>query len=110
MSAAIRYRKLPETPVPIQLVDLVQAGVPLLDRTVQRATPTEIRNASANTIVEWPSENQKPDAQRPLALAHQLAGRVVDRRDVVGVERVAQAERVGGHPDADRERPGRPRR
>ena len=23
-------------------------------------TPTEIRNASANTIVEWPSENQNP--------------------------------------------------
>ena len=51
--------------------------------------------ASANTIVEWPSEKKKPDAQRPLALLEELPRRVVDRRDVVGVEGVPQPEGVG---------------
>ena len=35
------------------------------------------------------------DRQRPAPLVHQLAGDVVDGGDVVGVEGVAQAERVG---------------
>ena len=41
------------------------------------------------------------DAERLLSLVHQLAGGVVDRRDVVGVEGVAQPERVGQHRHAD---------
>ena len=55
-----------------------------------------------------PQREPEPDAQRPLALAHQLAGRVVDRRDVIGVKRVAQSQRVGGDSDPDRERSGGP--
>ena len=38
---------------------------------------------------------REPDAERSLAVADQLAGRVVDRRDVVGVERMAHPKRVG---------------
>ena len=75
-------------------------------------TPTESRNASANTIVEWPRENQNPTdsglrrGRRPASagvVGHQLAGGVVDGRDVVGVERVPQAERVRQDADADGE-------
>ena len=47
---------------------------------------------------------EEPDAERPLAVGHELARRVVDRADVVGVEGVAHAERVGGDADADAER------
>ncbi len=57
-----------------------------------------------NTIVEWPSEKKKPTLIGRLPSAHQLARGVVDRRDVIGVEGVTQAERVGGHADPDRER------
>ena len=34
-------------------------------------TPTEMRKASAKTIVEWPSENQKPtlSGRRPSAIS-----------------------------------------
>ena len=38
---------------------------------------------------------EEPDAERPLAPLHQVAGGVVDGRDVVGVEGVAQPEAVG---------------
>jgi len=58
-----------------------------------------------NTIVECPSEEES-DAQWPLAFAHHLAGCVVDRGDVIGVERVAQPECVRRDPGPDRERPG----
>src|SRR5204863_7891983 len=48
---------------------------------------------------------EEADAERPLALAHQLAGGVVDRADVVGVERVTEPERVGRDADAESEDP-----
>ena len=38
---------------------------------------------------------EEADAERTPAVGQQLARRVVDRRDVVGVERVTEAERVG---------------
>ncbi len=41
-----------------------------------------------------PEREEESGAERPLSLLEQLAGRVVDRRDVVGVEGVPQAERV----------------
>ena len=47
---------------------------------------------------------EQADRDRPLALLHQLARDVVDRRDVVGVHRVAQAERVGEESGADQHR------
>ena len=37
----------------------------------------------------------QPQSHWPLTLLHQLARDVVDRRDVVGVDRVPQAEAVG---------------
>jgi hypothetical protein len=43
------------------------------------------------------------DRQRALAVGHQLAGGVVDRGDVVGVKRVAHAQRVRGDPESDAE-------
>src|SRR5690348_15009760 len=38
---------------------------------------------------------EEPHAECPSAIAEELAGRVVDGRDVVGVERVAESEAVG---------------
>src|SRR4029077_10377602 len=46
---------------------------------------------------------EEADAERALPVAHQLARRVVDRADVVGVERVAHAERVRRDADTDSE-------
>ena len=42
-----------------------------------------------------PEREVRSDADRPPAVVHQLSRDVVDRRDVVGVDRVAQAEAVG---------------
>ena len=71
-------------------------------------TPIVTRTPSTKTIVEWPEREEEADAERPLPLAHQLARRVVDRPDVVGVEGVAQPERVGGDADPEPEDPARP--
>ena len=62
-------------------------------------------NASDEDDRRVAEREEEADAERPLAFVHQLARRVVDRRDVVGIEGVAESERVGGDPDADRERP-----
>ena len=37
----------------------------------------------------------QPDCDRTLAVLHQLAGDVIDRRDMVGIDGMAQPERVG---------------
>jgi hypothetical protein len=47
-----------------------------------------------------PEREHQPDGQRTPAFVHQLARHVVDRGDVVGVDRVAQPERVGEHAGA----------
>ena len=51
--------------------------------------------ARARTTVEWPSEKKKPDPSGRLPRLHQEPGGVVDGRDVVGIEGVAQPEAVG---------------
>ena len=58
--------------------------------------PSANRPASSEHDRRVPEREEEADAERPLAVGHQLARGVVDRADVVGVERVAQAERVGG--------------
>ena len=60
--------------------------------------------ASEKTIVEWPSEKKKPTPSGRLPCCEQLARGVVDRRDVVGVEGVAEAERVGEHAEPGQRR------
>jgi hypothetical protein len=42
---------------------------------------------------------EEPDRKRSLPAAHQLAGGVVDRRNMIGVKRVPKAQGVGGQPD-----------
>ena len=42
-----------------------------------------------------PQRKEEADEHRLFAILHQLASDVVDGRDMVGIERVAQAEGVG---------------
>jgi hypothetical protein len=58
--AAITYRNVPETPVPIQSVRLCSVEPEFFTWPPSTLEPSESRNASRNTTVEWPSENQKP--------------------------------------------------
>ena len=66
-------------------------------------TPSDSSRARTKTIAGVAQGEPEADRQRALALVHQLAGGVVDRRDVVGVEGVPHAQGVGGHADADAE-------
>ncbi len=86
---------------------LVQVRAVVLDRPVERADADREQEREREHDRRVPEREPEADAQRALALAHQLARRVVDRRDVVGVERVPQPERVRRHADPDRERPRR---
>ena len=48
---------------------------------------------------------EEANADRTLTLLHELAGDVIDRRNMIGVHRVAQAERVGQQGRAKQNRP-----
>ena len=47
------------------------------------------------TIVECPSEKNRPTPTGRRPFLHQFARHIVDRRDMVGVEGVAEAETIG---------------
>ena len=66
-------------------------------------TPKASSRQSPNTIARVAQGEPEADRQRALPLGHQLAGGVVDGGDVVGVEGVPHAERVGGHAQPDAE-------
>ena len=51
---------MPDTVVPIQPVTVCSWELSFLTEPSNERTPTEIKNASPNTIVEWPRENQNP--------------------------------------------------
>ena len=53
-----------------------------------------------------PEREEEADAHRALAVLQQLASGVVDRGDVVGVERVTQPEGVGERTEAGQGRVG----
>ena len=59
-SAAITYRKPPDTPVPTRPVTLCSEDEASRTWPPSERMPTANRAASANTTVECPSENQKP--------------------------------------------------
>ncbi len=82
---------------------LVQGGAVLLDLARQRADAEGEQGAEAEDDRRVAQREPEADRQRALALAHQLAGGVVDGGDVVGVEGVPHAERVRGEPHAGAE-------
>ena len=72
LSAAITYRNVPETLVPIQLVTLCSVEPLCCTCPPSARMPIANRNDSANTIVECPSENQKPTLSGRLRSAISL--------------------------------------
>ncbi len=83
--------------------DGVQGGAVVLDLPGQRTYPDAEQERQREDDRGVAEGEEEPDRQRPLAVGHQLAGGVVDRGDVVGVEGVAQTQGVGGDPEADAE-------
>ena len=75
---------------------------PTPDVTAAAATATADRQADHDGRMA--EREKQPDRDRPLAGLHQLAGDIVDRRDVVGIDRMPKAEAVGQQrrPEQDR--------
>ena len=116
-SSAIRYRKAAETMRAEDAAELLEARVVVGDGAVDGPLGDHDPDADRDHDRRVPEREPESDAERPLALVHQLAGRVVDRRDVIGVERMAKPERVceagyadpealvvGGHDEQDEHR------
>ena len=88
MTAAISNRNVAETEVPITPPIAWNASRRSRIATVVVATASD----ASTTIVECPSEKYNPAATGRLAVAHQLAHDVIDRRDMIRVHRVPQSE------------------
>ena len=67
-------------------------------------TPTTTSTPRASTIVEWPSAKKKPTLSGRCPSSMSLRVVLSIAADVVGVERVAHAEHIGGDPDAGGDR------
>ena len=102
----ITMRKVPAASVPTTPSVCCRVEPSSCTGPASALTPMASSSESPKTTLEWPSANQNPVPSGGLALADQLARRVVDRRDVVGVERVPRTQQEGGHAEADAEDPG----
>ena len=60
LSAAIRYRKNPDTPVPTMLVTLCRPELPFFTWSSKERIPKFKSTAMTNTIDECPREKKKP--------------------------------------------------
>lgn len=91
-----------------QARDLVQGRAVVGDVTAQAPDAEREQRSQREDDRRVPEREEEPDAERALPVGHQLAGGVVDRADVIGVEGMAQAQRVRGDADADPEDPTAP--
>ena len=82
---------------------VVQARAAVLDPLVEGFDPEVEQHGEDEHDGGVTEGEEEPDRERSLALGHELAGRVVDGRDVVGVEGVAQAQGVGQRAGTDPE-------
>ena len=60
LSTPSTQRNTPDTDVPIRPVTECNSELPLTTGPASALTPIDNSRASPKTIVEWPSENQKP--------------------------------------------------
>ena len=103
LNAAIRNRKNPDTEVPMMLVVCCRCELSLRSLLAERPDAEVQQHREREHDAGVAEGEEEPDGQRPLALGDQLAGGVVDRGDVVGVEGVPHAEGVGQRAGADAE-------
>ena len=105
-SAAMMKRNVAGDPGADQVGRVVERRAAVLDRTAQGPEPDRKQSGKREHDRRMAEREEEPDAQGSFAIGHQLPRRVVDRRDVIGVEGVTETERVGGEADPDREGAG----
>ena len=104
----MRKRKEAETIVPKMPPNCLKAGVVVGDGGEDRLLGDDDADADGDDDRGVAEREEVPEGKRTwlvsaVALVHGLAGRVVDRRDVVGVEGVPQAKGIGEDAHADSE-------
>ena len=99
-------RNEPATIVPTRASVGAELGVLVLHDVGDRPHAGDEQQARGEDDRGVAEGEPETGTDRRSALAHELAGGVVDRGDVVGVEGVPDAEHVGGQADADPEDAG----
>jgi hypothetical protein len=74
-----------------QAADLLEMVEPRL----QRADRKRHEDRRDDHDGRMPQREEEPDRNRPLPRLHQLACHIVDRRDVIGINRMTETERIG---------------
>ncbi len=98
LSSPMIHRNTPDTDRPDDPGDGVQGGVVVADLPGECPDPEPEQEGQGEHHRRVAEGEPEPDRQRSAAaVGEQLAGGVVDRGDVVGVEGVPQAEGVGEH-------------
>ncbi len=93
-------RKVPDTHAPRMPPIFCSWGKSRLTVDTANAMAT----ANPSTIVAWAEREKESDTERLLALLQHESHAVIDSSDVIRIERMAQAEHVGGEPKADQGR------
>ncbi len=101
LKIAMANRNSAETLVPMMPPTALNESKRDVSAAAAKATPIDMQHHDRRVA----ERKEEADADRTLALLHELAGDVVDRRDMVGVDRVAQAERIGQQRRAEQDRP-----
>ena len=100
LAAATRNRKIAETSVPM----VPPTSLNSVEAALERAGRQRDGGRREHHHGRMAEREEEADADRPLALLHQLARHIVDRRDVVGIDGVAKPERIGQEGGADQHR------
>ena len=98
---AIASRKNAEAPVPMMLPIDFKSCKAALQRESRRRDHRD-RKRDRQRMAE---REEQADRDRPLALLHQFAHHIVDRCDVVGVDRMTQPEHISEKRGAKQRRP-----
>ena len=107
LSAAITYRNVPDTLVPIQVRDAVQRRAVVLHRAAQRTNADREQERQREHDDECPSENQKPtlSGRLPSAISLRVVLSIAEMWSASNAWRRPSVYAVS--PSPMRERPGR---
>ena len=89
-----------------QRADHAAEALERLETTLKRRRGERDGDRQRDNDRRMAEREKQPDPDRAPAFLHELAGHVVDRRDVIGVERVSQTETVGERGRAEQQRIG----
>ena len=100
LKIAMANRNSAETLVPTMPPNAFSESKRDVSAEAAKATPIDMQDHDGRVA----ERKEEANADRPLALLHELARDIIDRRDMIGVDRMPQAERIGEQRRAQQDR------